>query len=95
MLLIYIQNRNLRRAYKILFEKNIEIVELQNSSPSIYSEKYRKSGIALNLQAEFIDKIVSHLENPTIVCDADLSIDKPAELLQTNNNSVAQAITVH
>ena len=91
-LYIYLQKRNLSRAYKVLFEKNLEIIESQKNSSETFREKYKKRTMALNLQDELLDRILLIMEDTSIVCDTEFSIDKLAELVHSNQNYVSQVI---
>jgi len=92
LLYIYLQKRNLSRAYKILFEKNIEIIELQEDSPQVYAKKFKKIALAHTMQVELLDKILALMEETSIVCDTEFTIDKLAELVQSNRSYVSQII---
>jgi AraC-like DNA-binding protein/Tfp pilus assembly protein PilF len=92
LLYIYLQKRNLSTAYKILFEKNIEIIELQEDSPQNYSKKIKKIALAYNIQVELLDKILALMEETSIICDTEFTIDKLAELVQSNSSYVSQII---
>jgi len=91
LLLLFFQNKRLNTAYKTLFDKNIKIIELQKSSIS-ESEKYRKSALTNAKQDELLNKILSLMENAEIFCDTEFSLDKMAELVQSNATYVSQVI---
>lgn len=90
LLLIYSQKRNLSRAYKVLFEKNLEIINLQEKTSEKNQEK--KKSFVQNIQDDLIDKILNVMEDTSIICDTDFSIDKLAVLIQSNYNYVSQTI---
>jgi len=92
LLYIYFQKRYLNKAYKTLFEKNLEIIEYQKQSSETFQEKYQKSALTDDIQHELLDKILALMEDISIICDADFSIDKLAELVQSNKNYVSQVI---
>jgi AraC-like DNA-binding protein/Tfp pilus assembly protein PilF len=92
LLVIYLQKRSLNMAYKVLFEKNLEIIEFQKESSEIYRKINKKSALSDNKQHELLDKILIVLEDVSIICDAEFSIDKLSELVQSNQNYVSQAI---
>jgi AraC-like DNA-binding protein/Tfp pilus assembly protein PilF len=89
---IYIQKRDLGKSYKVLFEKNIEILKLQHVSTVAHPEKYRKSAMTDDLQYELVDKILLLLEDVSVICDTEFSLDKLAELTESNRTYVSQAI---
>jgi AraC-like DNA-binding protein/Tfp pilus assembly protein PilF len=89
---IYVQKRDLGKSYKVLFEKNIEILKLQNISQETHPEKYRKSAMTDDLQYELVDKILLFLKDVSVICDAEFSLDKLAELTESNRTYVSQAI---
>lgn len=90
--IVFWQKRELNKAYKILFEKNKRIVEFQENSPERNREKYQRSTLSSETQKELFDKIFSLMENPNIFCDADFSLNKLAELVQSNPAYVSQVI---
>jgi AraC-like DNA-binding protein len=92
LLYIYLQKRDLNKAYKLLVEKNIEVIESQGSSVEVYRKKYKKTLIAHNLQDELLDKILIQMENVCVICDTEFSINKLAELVQSNQTYVSQII---
>ena len=92
LLIIYLQKRNLSRAYQLLFEKNIEILDYDKSSTETYIEKYRKSALKQEMQEDLLNKILSVMEEVAIFCDTDFTIDKLAELVQSNQKYVSQVI---
>ena len=90
LLYIYIQKKNLSKAYKVLFEKNMEIIELQDNLP----EKYKKCVLSNNMYEELLEKILTIMEDRTIICNTEFSLDKLAELVQSNRTYVSQVINV-
>ena len=91
LLLLFYQNKRLNIAYKSLFDKNIKIIELQKTSSS-ESEKYQKSALTDALQDELLHKILALMENGEIIYDTEFSLDKLAELVQSNATYVSQVI---
>ncbi|MDR2972583.1 MAG: tetratricopeptide repeat protein [Bacteroidales bacterium] len=92
LIYIYLQKRNLSIAYKKLFEKNIQIIELQDHSLNRDSEKYKKSPLTDEMQEELLERILTLMEDNSIVCDSEFSLDKLAELVQSNHTYVSQVI---
>jgi AraC-like DNA-binding protein/Tfp pilus assembly protein PilF len=93
-ILIYVslQKRKLNTAYNVLFEKNVEIIGLQNHSSEKDLEKYRKSALKDDKHDELLNKILVIMEDTSIICDTEFSIDKLAELLYSNQTYVSQVI---
>lgn len=92
LLFIYFQNRRLKTAYKVLFEKNMEIFDYQKHSKETYLEKYKKSALKHDMHDELLSKILTLMEDVTIVCNIHFSVDKLAELVQSNQKYVSQVI---
>jgi AraC-like DNA-binding protein len=92
LLYIYLQRKSLSRAYKVLVEKNIEIIEFQNNSIEGDFEKYKKRALTDEMQKELLSKILKIMENGPIICDIDFSLDRLAELVQSNHAYVSQVI---
>ena len=87
-----IQNKKLNTAYKNLFEKNLQITEIQSEIPEEYSRKYKKSALTDNMQAELLDKILAQMENTSIICDTEFSVNRLADLVHSNSTYVSQVI---
>ena len=92
ILYIYFQKKDLNKAYKTLFEKNIEIIGLQETSSEKTPKKIRKGSLSSDIQNELMDKILLLMKDTSVICDPKFSIDKLAELVQSNQNYVSQAI---
>ena len=89
LIFIYIQNRKLNNSYKILVDKNIEIVntELQRNN-----EKTKSHTIDEELYNEIKTKILDVMNNDPIICNSDFSIYKLAEIVNSNQNYVSKII---
>ena len=92
LVIILIQKRQLNKTYKILFEKNLEIINLQENSLKNHHEKYKKIILSNNLQSELLDKILSVMEDTSIICDAKFSLEKLVDHTQSNSKYVSQVI---
>jgi len=91
LLLLFFQNKRLNKAYKTLFDKNIKILELRKSSHS-QPEKYQRSALTNEMQDELLLKITALMEDKAIYCAQDFSLDRLAELVQSNATYVSQVI---
>jgi AraC-like DNA-binding protein len=92
LVIIFFQKRKLNKAYQILFEKNIEIVELQNNPSETNQRKSRKRALSDQEQNELFNKILHVMDDPEIFCDTEFSIDKLTELVHSNQKYVSEAI---
>ena len=92
LLFVFIQKKRLNTAYKALMEKNLEIIGLQENSPEKQLEKYKKSALTDDKQDELLDNILKLMEDTTVTCDTDFTLDKLAELLHSNHAYVSQVI---
>jgi AraC-like DNA-binding protein len=106
LLYIYLQNRKLNRAYKVLFEKNLEIISLEENIQEKLEEKLEenlqeKKGRQYNnkkkhyidgIQNELFDKILVAMEDTALICDNGFSIDKLVSMVQSNQTYVSQVI---
>ena len=75
-----------------LFEKNIEIADLQKKVPKVLKEKNKKSAFTDQFQEELLSKILTVMEDNSIIFDADFTIERLAELVQSNQKYVSQVI---
>ncbi|MDR2907929.1 MAG: helix-turn-helix domain-containing protein [Bacteroidales bacterium] len=85
-------NRKLNRAYRKLFEKNVEIVELQKNCPETPSVKYQNSHLSNEQQSELLARIYVLMEDTAVICAPDFSVEKMAEMLQSNRMYISQVI---
>ena len=92
LLFIYLQNKRLKTAYTVLFEKNIEIIALQKKSTKDYSKNNKKTNLADDVQEELLDRILLIMEDISIISDTKFSIDKLAELVNSNQKYVSRVI---
>jgi AraC-like DNA-binding protein/Tfp pilus assembly protein PilF len=90
--IIYLQKRKLNKSYKVLFEKNIEIIEFQENLSETSSQKYQKRTLTSNTQNALLDKILIVMEDPSVFCNMEFSLDKLADLVESNHAYVSQAI---
>ena len=92
LLFIFFQNRKLNKAYKILFEKNLEVVTLQDHSFEKHPEKYKRSALTNELHQELLNKILICMENNAHIYDVNFTIEDLAEQVQSNQSYVSQVI---
>ncbi|MDR0438527.1 MAG: helix-turn-helix domain-containing protein [Bacteroidales bacterium] len=92
LLFVFFQKRKLDRSYKVLFKKNLEIIELQDQLSEKESEKHRKSMLTDERQDELLDKVLTFMKDTSIICDTEFSIDKLAKLVQSNKTHVSYVI---
>ena len=92
LVIIFLQKRKLNKAYQTLFEKNIEIIDLQKKSSENYLEKQQKTALAGNMQEELLERILTIMSNTAIICDPAFTIDKLATMAQSNHTYVSQVI---
>lgn len=87
---VYNQNKKLNKAYNVLFEKNIKIIELEDRSPEL--PKYKQSTLSDEKQDELLTRIYALMEDVSVICDPELSVEKLADLLHSNRAYVSQVI---
>jgi len=92
LLVIIFQKRRLNAAYKILVEKNLKIIDLQENPAEKNTEKHKKIAIVHDVQNELLDRILTLMEDTSVICDTTFSITKLAVLVQSNHNYVSQVI---
>ena len=88
---IFLKNRNLNTAYNVLVEKNIEIIDLQKrkSPTNNISEKLKLNS---DTQIALLDKILTIMDDTAVICDPDFSVNKLADLVNSNQKYVSQVI---
>jgi tetratricopeptide (TPR) repeat protein len=92
LVFVFFQKRRLNTAYKALFEKGVELIENQQNLSEKFRKKYKKSALTYDKQEELLEKILSFMENTSLICDTDFSVGKLAEAVQSNDMYVSQAI---
>jgi AraC-like DNA-binding protein len=92
---IVLQKRKLKKAYKVLFEKNIKLDEIQDKTSEISEtelEENIKHSLDPNLQNDLLNKIYTVMEDTSTICDTNFTINKLATLVESNQKYVSQAI---
>jgi len=89
---IFIQKRNLNKAYKALVEKNIEIMGLLKQTSETKADANKKYILNDKVQNQLLNNILSIMEDTSIICDVEFSIDKLAVLTQSNQKYVSDVI---
>ncbi|MDR2928194.1 MAG: AraC family transcriptional regulator [Cytophagaceae bacterium] len=92
LLFVFFQKRKLNKAYKVLFEKNMMIIDFQKNSSEALPEKQNKITLTDQKQNELLNKIVAVMEEVTIICDPEFSINKLVVLVNSNYKYVSQVI---
>jgi AraC-like DNA-binding protein/Tfp pilus assembly protein PilF len=89
---MFIQHKKLNTAYRKLFEKNIKIIEFQEDSSEAHLVKHKKSTLTDEMQSELLNRIYALLKDVSVVCDPELSVEKLADLLQSNRAYISQVV---
>lgn len=117
LLLIYVQKRRLRQSYKSLFERNKEILhiqeidrmqrvelekrisELEEGAPSPEPAQVRMAQkqqsvdkLTEERRRQIISAIEQVLDNTGVICDAEFSIERLADLTGVNSRYLSQVI---
>ena len=92
LLFILLQKKRLNKAYRLLVEKNLKIMNLQENPSEENKIKYRKSLLTNDLQNELMNRILILMEDTAITCDAEFTVSKLAELVNSNQTYVSQVI---
>jgi AraC-like DNA-binding protein/Tfp pilus assembly protein PilF len=91
LLFVYFQKRQLDTAYRVLFEKNMEIINSQSYSSKKVGQ-YIPKALKDDAQNELLNRILASMEDTSLIYDTEFSIDKLAELVQSNQKYVSQVI---
>lgn len=89
--IFFVQKRNLNRAYKVLMEKNLRLSEIDGEDIRKFSKEY-KNNLDGHTQQKLMDRILTVMEDAPTVCDTEFSLDKLAQLVQSNHAYVSQVI---
>jgi AraC-like DNA-binding protein/Tfp pilus assembly protein PilF len=92
LVFVFFQKRRLNTAYQTLFEKDVELIENQQNLSEKHREKYKKSALTHDKQGELLDKVLAVMADTSIICNTEFSVEKLAEVVQSNSTYISQAI---
>ena len=92
LFIIVLQKRKLKMAYNALVEKNVEIIKLQKNHTETDTIKIKKRVLSDDVQDELLNNILTVMEDKTVICDPEFSIDKLAGLVNFNHKYVSEII---
>ena len=90
--IIFSQKRNLSKAYKVLVEKNVENIEIHDNPSEVNLKKSRKNYLSNNEHNELINKVLIVMNDKSVFCNSDFSLDKLAKSINSNQLYVSEAI---
>jgi len=89
---IYLQKKKLNKAYRALVEKNLEIIKISDKSSKKQEKKSKKRSLSQNVYEEIVSKILNVMKDTEIICDPNFSINRLADILQSNYTYVSESI---
>ena len=91
--ILYRKNRQLRASYSNLYQKNQEVLRLEEEykKPQL-EEKYKQSRLGEPDKQALYDKIQQILANSKEIFDSDFSLQRLADLTETSYKKVSQVI---
>lgn len=127
LILLYVKNRTLNKAYNVLFDKNIEIVNsdklneqmkidyeneldkkkqlieklryelshggrVEESDDLMDTNKSKRHSISDDSQTELMNAILDVMNDKSVYCDADFSLEKLAAMINTNRTYLSRVI---
>ena len=92
LLLIYLQKRELQKTYKILVDKNVEIINMEDSHSETVTTKKDKKNISDTMQVKLLEKILNVMKDTAVICNPDFSLNELAELINTNHLYVSNVV---
>ena len=92
LVIIYLQKRKINKSYKLLFDKNVENIELQGKNPESSKEKYKKFIIPDNKKSELLDKILTVMEDKNNFCNPKFSLIDLSKLVDYSHKYVSEII---
>jgi len=93
--IIVFQFKKLRKAYDLLVEKNIQIIELQKKVPESAREIHGLSRTAVlseQSQKELLDTILAFMENTSQICNSEFTLEKLTHSINSNQKYVSFVI---
>ena len=113
LFVVFAQNRRLKKSYKILVNKNVEIMALDDELHHIKkhkrllpkvqylistephaddTEKDSSCALSEKEQNELLKRILEEMDNTSIICNPDFSINKLADQLNSNQKYISYVI---
>jgi AraC-like DNA-binding protein len=105
LIFIVLQNKKLKNAYNTLVDKNIEIVEFHTKKPEsvtessddmpeqeMNTEKSQKKVLSEQIQKELLSAILAFMENTSLICNPEFTLEKLTELIHSNQKYVSYVI---
>jgi YesN/AraC family two-component response regulator len=99
LLFIYSQKRNLSKAYSVLVDKNVEMIELQKKIPEsvreihkLSAEKHKNIVLSEESQKELLDTILVFMENTSLICNSEFTLEKLTNSIHSNQKYVSFVI---
>ena len=90
LLIFILQNKKLRTAYKVLYDKNVEIIRIDKKTSGKKQEiKPSTNG---NDNDELLGKILKIMEDTNTYCDPSFTVDKLVTIAKSNHTYVYNAI---
>jgi len=90
LLFLFFQNKRLNLANRLLVDKNRRIIELQTDQTQ--SKEKAKKALSDDIQMELLERIFTVMKDESVVYDPELTIEKFADLVQSNRTYVSQVI---
>jgi len=88
LVFVFAQHRKLNTAYKKLFEKDVKLIEHEQ----ILLKKSRKTILTDRAQNKLISQVYAIMEDAAVICDTEFTLDKLADLVDSNRVRVSQVI---
>ena len=88
LIVMFFQNRKLIKSYKIIVGTNTELLDSQSES----TETHKKLNPSDKVQQEILKGILSVMDNVSIICNKEFTIDKLSELVHSKQPTVTYVI---
>ena len=92
LVFMYLQNTKLNNSYKVLVEKNIELINLQDISTKEETKNIKTKKTSENIDYDLLERIFTIMDNPQTFCNPDFYLDDLVELTHSNQKYVSNTI---
>lgn len=91
-IILYLKNKHLFAAYEELVAKNMEIVRFYTLYRKRPSKEKSKGSLTDEDKTTLLDTIEQFMEDATVFCDPDFSLERLSEAINSNSNYVSKII---
>jgi AraC-like DNA-binding protein len=94
LFIIVFQYIKLRKSHKKIVDTNVDMIESHDKKPEKLTEKQKKRTMKDETLQELLTGILSVMEDTSVICNPEFTIDDLADLVHSNQSYVTDAIKI-